>query len=383
MSETSKLPPDIDSDPRIAYSQVTGKWIFENDENGLEYEWDEENGLWNPVVEEQDIQTQQKAYQRDGEEVKDEKIDDKDKDSDSKKRKNDDDAYERTKKRSAPPSPKPPAPSRQSTAIYITGLPKDVTREELQRVFSRFGVIAEDLKTGEIKIKLYVADDNTPKGDATIIYFKPESVSLAIEMMDETELRYGQGIIRVQKADFSHKEKTIEPKSSDNDSEEKKQQLTWQEKQKRRKKLEKLNSRLSEWSDEEYEIPQKEDKTVILRHVFTLDELEEDVTAALEIKQDIREGCEDIGTVTSVMLYDLEPEGIVSVRFKNSADAQACVTKMSGRFFGGRRLVTSIEDESIIRKYRRKRRSDEDDEQEAEERLEHYGDWLEAENEKE
>ena len=67
------------------------------------------------------------------------------------------------------------------------------------------------------------------------------------------------------------------------------------------------------------------DKVVILKHMFTLQELEEDPAAILEIKEDIRDECSKLGEVTNVVLYDKEPEGVASVRFSNAESAKACI----------------------------------------------------------
>jgi HIV Tat-specific factor 1 len=64
---------------------------------------------------------------------------------------------------------------------------------------------------------------------------------------------------------------------------------------------------------------------VVLKHMFTLQELEEDPTALLDLKEDIREECEKLGEVTNVVLYDQEEDGVVTVRFKEPATAMACV----------------------------------------------------------
>ena len=84
----------------------------------------------------------------------------------------------------------------------------------------------------------------------------------------------------------------------------------------------------------------KWDKVVILKHMFTLQELEvgkicpkekapncqqEDPAAMLEIKEDIREECAKLGVVTNVVLFDKEEAGVASVRFSNPEAAAACV----------------------------------------------------------
>lgn len=96
---------------------------------------------------------------------------------------------------------------RKNTAVYVTNLPMDATEEELKEVFSKYGVISEEIDTGKPRIKLYRNEDGSLKGDALIIYFRPESVVLAMEMLDDTPLRFGAGgdTIKVQAADFSYK----------------------------------------------------------------------------------------------------------------------------------------------------------------------------------
>jgi len=79
----------------------------------------------------------------------------------------------------------------------------------------------------------------------------------------------------------------------------------------------------------------KRDKMVILKHMFTLEELQEDPAALLEIKEDIRGECEKLGEVTNVVLYDLETDGVVSIKYKRPESADACVQLMNGRSFAG------------------------------------------------
>ena len=59
--------------------------------------------------------------------------------------------------------------------------------------------------------------------------------------------------------------------------------------------------------------------------MFTLSELEEDPAAILDIKEDIRDECGKMGEVTNVVLYDLEEDGVASVRFKDVDAARKCV----------------------------------------------------------
>ena len=88
----------------------------------------------------------------------------------------------------------------------MTGLPVDTDPDELLERFSKCGLIEED-DAGEPKVKMYARDDGTFIGEALIVYFKEESVMLALNILDEAELRLGDPSTRmtVTQADFSHK----------------------------------------------------------------------------------------------------------------------------------------------------------------------------------
>lgn len=100
---------------------------------------------------------------------------------------------------------------RKNTAVYVTNLPTDpqdpVTVDEVARVFSRCGVIAEEIDTRNPRIKLYTNDEGNFKGDALIMYFRAESVDLAVQLLDDTTFRMGSGEpMKVAAADFSYKQ---------------------------------------------------------------------------------------------------------------------------------------------------------------------------------
>ena len=112
------------------------------------------------------------------------------------------------------------AKERKNTAVYVTSLPSDVTVQEVHDAFSKCGVIAEEIDRGKPRIKLYTNDDGSFKGDALILYFRAESVDLAIQMLDDTDFRLGQpaptGKMRVAAADFSYKTQKDTPAKSNN-----------------------------------------------------------------------------------------------------------------------------------------------------------------------
>jgi HIV Tat-specific factor 1 len=59
-------------------------------------------------------------------------------------------------------------------------------------------------KKGETKIRIYKDEEGVPKGDALVSYLRPESVNLAITLLDETEFRPGYKI-KVTEAKFEFK----------------------------------------------------------------------------------------------------------------------------------------------------------------------------------
>ena len=73
------------------------------------------------------------------------------------------------------------------------------------------GVLKIDPSTGKKKIKLYTDKDGMPKGDARICYENIESVEMAIEWLNETEIRPGFKV-RVDQAVFEQKGETYVPR---------------------------------------------------------------------------------------------------------------------------------------------------------------------------
>jgi HIV Tat-specific factor 1 len=100
----------------------------------------------------------------------------------------------------------------KNTAVYVTGLPKDTTIEELESTFKKGGIIMIDAETSQPKIKLYYDQEGNFKGDALVIYYREESVDIACSLLDDTQFRYGSETnMKVEPAVFTPKE----PKEND------------------------------------------------------------------------------------------------------------------------------------------------------------------------
>ncbi|EMD37555.1 hypothetical protein CERSUDRAFT_73425 [Gelatoporia subvermispora B] len=339
-------------DPRVHFDRNAGTWRFEDDD-GSEMEWDAAKGTWVPVIDEDLLKKQQAAYSVAG--VDEETPAAPVLKRTTKKRKEPEDYTGFTAGPSEPEAKRgkngpSPAPERKSknTAVYVTGLPSDTTPDELAARFSRCGLIEED-DTGAPKIKMYAREDGTFSGDALIVYFKEDSVDLALSILDDDELRLGESGTRmhVQRAQFGHKHEAGQGGG------EMKPRRTMDDKRKATKRIGKMQRKLGEWDDEDGFGPSitEEDKrqqearnsrVVVLKHMFTLKELEEDPSLLLDLKEDVREECETLGDVTNVVLYDQEPDGVMTVKFRDPLSAQACIIKMHGRFFAGRQIQASL-----------------------------------------
>lgn len=78
-----------------------------------------------------------------------------------------------------------------------------------------------------------------------------------------------------------------------------------------------------------------------MRHLVT-DSVQDDPAAELEIKEDVREECGKVGTVTNVILYDKEDAGVLTVRFSDPRSAVQAVKVGTRCGFGEDALIFHI-----------------------------------------
>ncbi|KAK2760713.1 hypothetical protein FQN54_001948 [Arachnomyces sp. PD_36] len=388
-SSFPRSPSQFDTDPRISFSKLDDKYILET-EDGAEFEYDAALKRWVASLDDALLEQQREAYKVQGVDENEPAVQQK-----KKKRKQYTNGEEDTG--NAPKAKK----ARVNTAVYVTSIPLDASPDEINDVFSKCGVISEEIDRGRPRIKMYTDDEGNFKGDALVVYFRKESVDLAIQMLDETDFRFGEmgpaGKMKVQAADFSFKSQQEAPAKSNN-----------RDKKKIMRKTQKLNkwvvlsryfwgnangcgdcSKLTDWDDDEPSAPDTSrwGKVVILKHMFTLQELEEDPAAILDIKEDIRDECSKLGEVTNVILFDKEEDGVASVRFSDPETAVACVQMMDGRFFAGTRVEAYVADGSEKFKKTNEKRAAllssvaEGEADEESERLDKFGSWLENEAE--
>ncbi|XP_070568789.1 17S U2 SnRNP complex component HTATSF1-like [Ptychodera flava] len=209
--------------------------------------------------------------------------------------------------------------------VYVSGLPEDIMPEEFQEMMSKCGIIMLDEQTGEPKIKLYTDHLGNRKGDGRCCYLKRESVDLAMQILDGSDVR--GHTISVQLAKF-------QPKGNYDPSLKKK---------KKKKKQRNVQEKLLEWRPERSKMMGnarlRHESVVILKNMFNPSEFEEDPMAINEIRDDLKAECGKFGEVKKVTIFDRHPDGVASIKFKEAEEADQCIAALNGRWFAQKRII--------------------------------------------
>jgi hypothetical protein len=263
--------------------------------------------------------------------------------------------------------------------IYVTGLPTDTNEGELVQYFSRAGIIELDPESQKPKIKLYRhTEDNqlkgTVKGDASICYARPESVELAISILDESPFRSStkgsNPIISVQRAKFEQHSNVGRGKQP--------KKTVVSAAQRRVARLAALQA--VGWDDGDngrITGGLKGLRIIVLKKMFDphtdfTNETEDVFLHQLETR--VRTECETWGDVEKITVFSKTAQGIMVVKFAQPSAASTAVKEWNGRLHNGRTVESifwdGVTDFTI--------RDTEKEEKEMETRHDEFGKWLDT-----
>ena len=304
--------------------------------------------------------------------------------------------------------------------IYVQGLPPDTTEDELIAFCGKAGILDLNPATQRPKIKLYrvapsalganaiaAPHESSPlgpcKGDASVCYARPESVSLAVTLLDEASFRptATEGLqfpVRVEPAKFEARPPLPSTDAGGGDDAPSTVSALPPPIRPRvsnaQRRVAKLAARQAvDWDGGDYNGRltggRKGLRIVVLKGAFDPADLrrpasegnvaakEEDARfAALE--KDLRDECEAHGDVEKMTVFARNPEGVVVIKFAKPAAASAAVQAWNGRTSwkhaaaSGRPVEATfwdgVTDYTV--------RDDEGEAREADRRHEDFGKWL-------
>jgi len=170
----------------------------------------------------------------------------------------------------------------------------DITEQEICDYFGKCGIFRIDPHTGQKKIKIYEGKDGQRKGDALIQFAREESIELALENLNDSEIRPGHKI-HLERATFQQKGEEYQPR-----------------KKKKTDKLELFRikseiERLFTWNEDD--TLEKGLRIVIMKNVFKQEELEQEPDPNIfikELEEDIKTECEKkCGPVERIVVYEV------------------------------------------------------------------------------
>lgn len=215
---------------------------------------------------------------------------------------------------------------KKNNNVYVSNLPFSTTDEEFEELMSKYGIIMED-DNGKKKIKLYRTPEGEFKGDGRCCYLKNESVQLACQLLDDSDFKGAR--IKVElavfqlKGNFDPNRKPKKKKKKNTKGKGQEKLLDWVDRPKKRSKF---------------------DRIVILKNMFNVKDFERDPSLISDLKNDLRSECSKHGDVKKVLVFDRNPEGVVSVLFHEAEMADECIQALNKRFYGGRTISASTYD---------------------------------------
>lgn len=357
-----KAAPGWGENKTTTKDPVTGKHIYTDPLDGSKLEWDAAKNAWVPLFDDEFLANYQLNYGFTN-------------DLESKP------TVPEPEVEKPPPEPKqqkvkktpgakkevePPkwfdADDSKITKVYVSGLGTDVTEKEFEELMAKCGMIEHDVRNKKAKMKLYKDEKGVPKGDGLCSYIKPESVELALTILDGSDFK--GNTVSVEKAKFEMKGANYDPKL-------KPKKLNKREKEKAAKQME----RLFAWVPDKMKGERgKNEKVVIVKNLFDPLEFNKDPGLIQDYKNRIRGQCSKFGSITKLNFYDKHEEGICQIFFQEASEADMAIEMLHGRLFGKR--LMSVDRWDGKTKYKTVESKEEE-----KERLDAWEKFLEGEDE--
>ncbi|KII67657.1 HIV Tat-specific factor 1 [Thelohanellus kitauei] len=184
------------------------------------------------------------------------------------------------------------------THAYVSGLPADITEDEFVDMMTKYGIIMEDSETNS---------NGCNKGDGLCCYLRHESVELAIDILDDSELRGHK--IHVDYATFELKgefDPTLKTK-------------------KRKKKGKSNQDKLLDWNERDQYKRGVNRRACVIHYLFEPGEFLNDPAAIIDYKSELTEECSKFGEIKKVFIFERSEDGVASILFKDEESAEKCI----------------------------------------------------------
>ena len=230
--------------------------------------------------------------------------------------------------------------------IYVTGLPQDTNEQEVTIYFSKVGIIDLDPETQKPKVKLYrykkgervessaetasaspvVGGAMMLKGDASICFARPESVELALQILDENLFRKG-AILSVQRAKFEQHGSSVDNDDNHNGGNAGKngkhhgRRIVSEAKRKVARLAALQAVGWDEGENGRIAGGLKGLLIVVLMNMFDPKELEQQRDGDKNdeklhlLEKEVRAQCEEMGIVEKITIFSKHPAGVMIVKF--------------------------------------------------------------------
>lgn len=244
--------------------------------------------------------------------------------------------------------------------VYVEGLPTDITEEQFIDLMKKYGIIKKKATMGNpFNVKLYKNSEGCPKGDGLVCYERIESVDLAIELLDGYQYD-DKHTLKCSRGSFQLKG-TYDPS--------KKPRVDQKAKLKHKKTADKLLS----WEPKHK--PEIKQKKVILKNMFTPDDILKDAELILELKEDVELKCSQLKfEAKKIDIYDKHEDGVIAVSFAEHEQAESFIKSLDNQLYDGRVVRAELWDGKT--KYKIKETEDE-----TEQRVNRWHEHIENEEE--